>query len=304
MYKKYLLLCIVAILVSCNLPTEEKLAFKDDPHNFILNIEDQNSDICTSIKDDWLSHFNPDEGTSYELFITDDYFTIKNQKTVIKFLNACLFIIDSDDDRFMGSTDYLCYKTSDTWIVKQVQQITPEDAKRLKDDIDDSLYVEFKQKYKLYIETNELNLFKTVEGANLEEEQAIQFCLDMHETFWNEGRITCDYLSDKAKKMLQDNIGTNIFKERFLPFPDYVNNEEYYFSVYSSQKLIEEQSTSYYGCKVVIASAEPGKRMFHIITDKFIVAISANKKYIIASDQLNLIDESLSKNDIEKLQMF
>ena len=142
--------CIGLLCASCSTPTGDKY-FKDDADNFMLSILSQEDPIYLAIEKDWKEQFDPDEGSKYDIFITEEYFDIKDNLQEIRLVNAVLFTTDKDNDRFIGSKDYICYHSKEGWNVNWVKNMNEEEVDRMKQLLNDSLVREFILNIKIII---------------------------------------------------------------------------------------------------------------------------------------------------------
>ena len=276
--------------------------FKDNPHNFMLNVIDDKTDIYEAIQHNWFTSFKQDEGVKYEIFITDEYFTLKKDSSEIKIVNACLFIIDKENDYFMGSKDYLCCRIGKEWDVKWVEELSDDIMDKIKNIVGDSIHNIFK------MDDQNLKFFKTAKGGNSKEIKAIRINQEVIDVFFGkkEGNIE-DYMSGKVKSQLNKHYGVKnnemqLIAKNIVQTID--KNVDVVSTTYSCKLLLAKKETEYYGCKQVMAISDTGSRFYTIVTDKLVVVISPKRNYIIASDQTELLDEELTYEEKQKIKQF
>lgn len=273
--------------------------FKDNPHNFMLNVIDNKTDIYKAIQHNWFTSFKQEEGIKYDIFITDEYFTLKKDSFEIKIVNACLFIIDTENDYFMGSKDYLCYRNGKKWIVEWIEELSDDNMDKIKSIVGDSIHK---------IDAQNLKFFKTAKGGNSKEIEAIRINQEAIDVFCGkkEGDIL-DNVSEKVKSQLNKNSGIKNNEMQLIAknMVQAINkNVDVVSATYSCKLLFAKKETEYYGCKQVMAISDTGSRFYTILTEKFVVVISPKKNYIIASDQIELLDEELTYEEKQKIKQF
>lgn len=281
--------------------------FKDNPHNFMLNVIDNKTDIYKAIQHNWFTSFKQDEGVKYSIFITDEYFTLKKDSFEIKIVNACLFVIDTENDYFMGSKDYLCYRTGKKWVVKWVEELSDDNMKKINSIVGDSIHNILKLELEKTKGQN-FRFFKTAKGDNSKEIKAIRINQEAIDVFCGkkEGNIL-DYVSGKVKSQLNEHNGIKDDEMQLIAkniVKTTNNNEDVLSTTYSCKLLLAKKETEYYGCKQVMAISDTGSRFYTIVTEKFVVVISPKRNYIIASDQTELLDEELTYEEKQKIKQF
>lgn len=296
LYRFVYILLVSTILLGCgNNGNRGKEYYKDNPENFMLSVLDNNTDLYSAIKQDWLSSFKQDEKKKYDLFVTDEYYTLSKDSVEVKLVNACLFVIDEENDYFMGSEDFLCYRIGTDWKARWANSLTENDIKLIKSLGRDSFQGLGKKTDK--------KIFKNANGIDENGKKAIIFCQEATDVL--SGKVKgnpLDYVSNKTKAYLMQD--ENETKTKGL-FPQIINhNEELISSVYSSKLLLTKNKTRLYGCKMVMGVCDSGSSFYSIYTEKFVVAISDERNYLVASDQINMLDEELSFEEKQKIVQF
>ena len=292
------ILLVPTILLACDSnDNQENEFYKDNPENFMLSVMDNNTDLYKAIKQDWLSSFNHDEEKKYNLFVTDEYITLNKDSFEVKFVNACLCVIDEENDYFMRSQDYLCYRIGNDWNARWVKSLTENDIKLIK-----SLGCDSFQKSGKHINKS---FFKTAKGTDENEKKAIIFCQEAADVLCGKAKGNpLNYMSNKTKAYLKQDGNEMKTKTKRL-FPQIINhNEELISSVYFCKLLLTKNKTRLYGCKMVMGICDSGSSFYSVVTGKFVVAISNENNYVIASDQIYLLDEELSTEEKQKIVQF
>ncbi len=296
LYRFVYILFVPTILLACDSNGNlEKEYYKENPENFMLSVLDNNTDLYRAIKQDWFSSFKQDEKNKYDLFVTDEYIILSKDSVEVRIVNACLLVIDEEDDYFMGSEDYLCYRIGKEWNARWVKSLTEKDIKLIK-----SLNCDLFQGLDNHVGKK---FFKAAKGIDEIEKNAIIFCQEAANVLCGKTKGNpLDYVSNKTKAYLMQD--ENETKTKGL-FPQIINhNEELISSVYSSKLLLTKNKTRLYGCKMVMGVCDSGSSFYSIYTEKFVVAISDERIYLVASDQINMLDEELSFEEKQKIVQF
>ena len=293
----YILLVSTTLLGCGNNGNRGKEYYKDYPENFMLSVLDNNTDLYSAIKQDWLSSFKQDEKKKYNLFVTDEYYTLSKDSVDVKLVNACLFVIDEENDYFMGSEDCLCYRIGTDWKVRWANSLTENDIKLIKSLGRDSFQGLGKKIDKKF--------FKIANGIDENGKKAVIFCQEAADVLSGKTKGNpLDYVSNKTKAHLKQD-GNEMKKKAKGLFPQIINhNEELISSVYSCKLLLTKNETRLYGCKMVMGVCNRGSSFYSIVTEKLVVAVSDERNYLVAYNQINMLDEELSSEEKQKIVQF